>query len=161
LFAASLRSRPETMLYRSNTARVLWPLMAIATRSGTPARTRFRIPVRRKSWNRSPSTPARSQADFQALRAANALAVAHENECKKILAVLPGCPGCETLLRIKAAGGLAGCRFRNHFVSLRIGQGIVLADWVAVGANGFHGLSPAPGVHQLQNSMNVIPHGKF
>ena len=30
------------MLYRSNTARVLWPVSCMATRSGTPARTRLR-----------------------------------------------------------------------------------------------------------------------
>jgi hypothetical protein len=39
----------ETMLYRSNTLRVLCPVICMATRSGMPARTRFRTAVRRKS----------------------------------------------------------------------------------------------------------------
>src|SRR6267378_2319094 len=34
-------------------------------------------------------------------------------------------------------------------------------DRVAVGANGFHCLAPAPGVHLLQDSMNVITHRKL
>lgn len=42
------------MLYRSNTSRVLWPEIFIATDSGTPDRRRFRIAVRRKSWKISP-----------------------------------------------------------------------------------------------------------
>jgi len=36
-----------TMLYRSNTARVLCPVKSIAIRSGTPARIKFRAAVRR------------------------------------------------------------------------------------------------------------------
>lgn len=47
--AASRRSPSPTMLYRSNTLRVLWPLSFMAARSGTPARTMFRIAVRRTS----------------------------------------------------------------------------------------------------------------
>src|SRR6266851_4003757 len=39
--AASCRSRSATILYLSKTERVLWPEIAIATRSGTPARTKF------------------------------------------------------------------------------------------------------------------------
>src|SRR5438445_126524 len=31
-------------------ARVLWPLISMATRSGTPARTMLRTAVRRRSW---------------------------------------------------------------------------------------------------------------
>jgi hypothetical protein len=38
------------------------------TRSGTPALTRFRTAVRRKSWRRIPGTPASRQAVAQALR---------------------------------------------------------------------------------------------
>jgi hypothetical protein len=48
-----LRSFPKipslVMLYRSNTDRVFCPLIFIATVSGTPARTKFRTPVRRRS----------------------------------------------------------------------------------------------------------------
>lgn len=40
--AASCRSRSATILYLSKTERVLWPEIAMATRSGTPARTKFR-----------------------------------------------------------------------------------------------------------------------
>ncbi len=47
--AASSRSPAETMLYRSKTSRVLCPVIIMATRSGTPARTRLRTAVRRKS----------------------------------------------------------------------------------------------------------------
>jgi hypothetical protein len=42
-------SRSSTMLYRSNTDRVLCPVTAIAIFSATPARIRFRAAVRRKS----------------------------------------------------------------------------------------------------------------
>jgi hypothetical protein len=54
------------MLYRSNTDRVLWPVICIATRSGTPHRTRFRTAVLRKSWGMRPGHPAATQALFQA-----------------------------------------------------------------------------------------------
>src|SRR2546422_69976 len=37
--------------------RFRWPVTAMATRSGTPARTMFRAAVRRKSWNGLPETP--------------------------------------------------------------------------------------------------------
>jgi len=47
---ACRRSASLTMLYRSNIARVQWPLTCMATRSGTPARTMFRTAVRRRSW---------------------------------------------------------------------------------------------------------------
>ena len=43
--AASRRSPALTILYRSNTLRVLCPVICIATRSGMPARTRFRTAV--------------------------------------------------------------------------------------------------------------------
>src|SRR6267143_5983763 len=48
--------------------RVRWPVTAIATRSGTPARTILRAAVRRRSWNSLSGTPATSQAVAQALR---------------------------------------------------------------------------------------------
>src|SRR5262245_24994840 len=51
------------MLYLSNTLRVLWPVIIIATRSGTPRRTRLRAGVRRKSWRSLSGTPAPLQAD--------------------------------------------------------------------------------------------------
>jgi hypothetical protein len=38
------------MLYRSKIARVRWPEISIATRSGTPARIMLRMAVRRRSW---------------------------------------------------------------------------------------------------------------
>ena len=47
---ASRKSASLTMSYRSNTLRVLCPVNCMATFSGTPARTRFRTAVRRKSW---------------------------------------------------------------------------------------------------------------
>jgi len=56
--AASRRSPSLTMLYRSKTLRVLWPLNFIATRSGTPARTMLRIAVRRKSCGMLAGHPA-------------------------------------------------------------------------------------------------------
>jgi len=36
-------SSVESIVYRSKTDRVLWPLIAIAVFSGTPARTKLRI----------------------------------------------------------------------------------------------------------------------
>ena len=39
--AAASRSLSLTMLHRSNTLRVLWPVSRMATRSGTPRRTMF------------------------------------------------------------------------------------------------------------------------
>ena len=56
-WAASRKSAGLTMLYRSNTARVLWPVSCIATRSGTPARTRLRTAVRRRSCGIRPGIP--------------------------------------------------------------------------------------------------------
>jgi hypothetical protein len=44
--------RTEMMLYRSKTDRVLWPEIAIATRSCTTTRTMFRKAVRR-NWKRA------------------------------------------------------------------------------------------------------------
>src|SRR5437870_3897902 len=49
-FAWRHASRSSVMLYRSKTLRVLWPLIFIATVSGTPARTMLRNVVLRKSW---------------------------------------------------------------------------------------------------------------
>ena len=46
------------MSYRSKTDRVLWPLIFIAMCSLIPARTMVRMPDRRRSWRRSPGTPA-------------------------------------------------------------------------------------------------------
>jgi hypothetical protein len=62
LSAASRRSPGDTMLYRSETERVLWPVIVMATRSGMPARTRFRTAVRRKSWGMRPGHPAARHA---------------------------------------------------------------------------------------------------
>lgn len=50
------------MLYRSKTALVRWPLIFIATFSGTPARTMLRTAVRRKSWKSLCPIPAAVQA---------------------------------------------------------------------------------------------------
>jgi len=57
------------MLYLSKTDLVLWPLMAIATRSGTPARTMLRTAVRliMRSTGILPLTPAAKQAFFHLL----------------------------------------------------------------------------------------------
>jgi hypothetical protein len=53
--------RALTMLQRSNTARVLCPLICVATRSGIPARTELRTAVRRKSCgNRPPAGTGRA-----------------------------------------------------------------------------------------------------
>ena len=59
--ARLLADRPAR-LYRSNTLRVLCPVICMATRSGIPARTRFRTAVRRKSWTMRPGQPAARQA---------------------------------------------------------------------------------------------------
>jgi hypothetical protein len=64
LRAASARSPSLTMLYRSNTARVLCPLSFIATRSGTPALTRLRTAVLRKSWRILPLPGSRDVVHF-------------------------------------------------------------------------------------------------
>ncbi len=69
LFAASCRSLSLTVLYRSKTLRVLCPVICMATRSGTPALTRLRTAVRRKSWGILPGRPAFLHAVFH--RAAN------------------------------------------------------------------------------------------
>ena len=50
------------MLYRSNTWRVRWPLIAIAIFSGISARAILRTALRRRSWNSCPSSFAPSQA---------------------------------------------------------------------------------------------------
>ena len=50
LRAASARLASDTMLYRSNTERVLCPLMAIAILSRTPLRIMFLTAERRRSW---------------------------------------------------------------------------------------------------------------
>src|SRR6266849_8020827 len=46
--------------------RVTWPVTAMATRSGTPARTMLRAAVRRRSWNSLSGTPAAREAVAQA-----------------------------------------------------------------------------------------------
>ena len=51
-------SRSLTMLYRSNTHRVLCPVRIMATRSGTPARMRFLAAVRRQSCKQPSGMPA-------------------------------------------------------------------------------------------------------
>jgi hypothetical protein len=56
------------MLPRSNTARVLWPVSCIATRSGTPARTRLRTAVRRKSCGTSWALLGRLRAGDERIR---------------------------------------------------------------------------------------------
>ena len=50
------------MAYRSNTLRVRQPPIFIMTPSAIPARRRLRAAVRRRSWKRSPGTPADLQA---------------------------------------------------------------------------------------------------
>jgi hypothetical protein len=65
---ASCRSPGLTMWYRSNTLRVLCPVIFIATRSGTPALTRFRTAVLRKSCRYAPGTPAALHASTLAFR---------------------------------------------------------------------------------------------
>src|SRR5437016_4908135 len=54
LATASRRSRSSVMLYLSNTDGVRWPVSFIATFCDTPARTRFRTAVLRKSWGIRP-----------------------------------------------------------------------------------------------------------
>lgn len=54
------------MSYRSNTLRVLWPVICMATRSGMPARTRLRTAVRLRSWGIRPGQPAARRAAFRA-----------------------------------------------------------------------------------------------
>jgi hypothetical protein len=56
------------MYQRSKTARVLRPVIVMATRSGTPAFTRLRTAVRRQSWRSTPGTPAFVQAVAHAFR---------------------------------------------------------------------------------------------
>jgi hypothetical protein len=56
------------MWYRSKTARVRCPEIAIATRSGTPARIMLRMAVLRRSRKIFPSTCARLAAPSQDLR---------------------------------------------------------------------------------------------
>src|SRR3954462_2324249 len=65
---ASRRSPTLTILYRSNTLRVLCPVICIATRSGMRARTRLRTAVLRKSCSTSPGHPARAHAVRNATR---------------------------------------------------------------------------------------------
>jgi hypothetical protein len=64
-YIAFLKSSSFTMLYLPKMARVSWPDIAIATRSGTPARTMFLTAVRRKSWNSFPLRLAALQAASQ------------------------------------------------------------------------------------------------
>ena len=66
--AASRKSPGDTMLYRSNTERVLWPVIIIATRSGMPARTRFLTAVRLKSCGIRPGHPAARHASIHRFR---------------------------------------------------------------------------------------------
>src|SRR5260370_41967268 len=65
LFIASARSPSETMSYRWKTETVLWPDIFIAMVCETPARIRFRTPVRLRSWNRRPGAPPLSHAVFR------------------------------------------------------------------------------------------------
>jgi len=54
--AAARKFDSLTMLERSKTERVLWPVMVvIATRVGMTARTMLRTAVRRKSWRKTAS----------------------------------------------------------------------------------------------------------
>jgi hypothetical protein len=55
-------------LYRSNTDRVLWPEIRIATTSGIPALTMLRTAVRQKTCRIIPERPAFVQAVSQAFR---------------------------------------------------------------------------------------------
>lgn len=64
-FPATWTSRSTTIVYRSSTERVLCPDISMAVFSGIPAPLiMFEIAVRRRSWTRSPGTPARLQAFF-------------------------------------------------------------------------------------------------
>ena len=63
------------MAYRSNTLRVRQPPIFIMTPSAIPARRRLRAAVRRRSWKRSPGTPADLQAFAHVSRKPPALAV--------------------------------------------------------------------------------------
>ena len=56
------------MWYRSNTLRVLCPVIVMATRSDTPALTKFRIALRRMSCRSVPTTCALGQAVNHAFR---------------------------------------------------------------------------------------------
>src|SRR5216683_6043739 len=62
--------------------RVRWPLTAIATRSGTPARTMFRAAVRRRSWNSLSGTPAA----WQAVEDIRQPASRYSSPCKRVAA---------------------------------------------------------------------------
>jgi hypothetical protein len=54
--AASWRSAGLAMWYRSKTLRVRCPVTCMATRPATPALTKFRTAVRRKSWRSTVGT---------------------------------------------------------------------------------------------------------
>src|SRR5437879_2082628 len=66
LATLSDKSREDVMLYLSKIDRDLWPLNAMHTRSGIPARTKRRIAERRRSCTSNPVSPARSVAPFHA-----------------------------------------------------------------------------------------------
>ncbi len=63
---AAFKSSGAMMWYLSKTLRVLWPEIVMATFSGVPSFTMFRMAVRRKSCRNIPGQPARLQAVFQA-----------------------------------------------------------------------------------------------
>src|SRR4029453_6290861 len=56
---AAFRSSGATMWYRSNTLRVLCPVIIIASFSGVPSLTMSHTAVRRKSWRRLAGEPPR------------------------------------------------------------------------------------------------------
>src|SRR2546425_10936723 len=62
--------------------RVRWPVTAIATRSGTPARTMFRAAARRRSWNSLSGTPAA----WQAVKDIRQPASTYSSPCKRVAA---------------------------------------------------------------------------
>src|SRR5713101_3142447 len=77
--------------------RVRWPVIAMATRSGTPARTMFRAAVRRRSWNSLSGTPAAWQAIAQAFSEVShglAISVEHQRGDSDVAVLLdqPGLP---------------------------------------------------------------------
>jgi hypothetical protein len=78
---ASRRSLSATIAYRRYTASVLCPVSFIAVERGTPARSRLRTALRRRSCGSRPGTPALRQAVFHEPRKrADGLAAPMEDE---------------------------------------------------------------------------------
>ena len=68
LTAPSVRLASSWMAYRRYIDSVRWPTIAMAVDRATPARSKFRMAVRRKSCGIRPAKPARAQAVTQAHR---------------------------------------------------------------------------------------------